>query len=251
MYNDLILHNPLDDELPNDPVQRIHRLARDLAWGALNNLWDARVETRSGRLMAPRGAKAGMLTEYLGRWGDVLPSVTLLAAFGYVEEQQAVSPSGAKVTFAALTQHAFALLKKPIVMPQVYISYSPDVSSALALLVSARLQLAGVANPYLDMSHNPGDEPHAEHETRVRSSDYLVTLLAPKTLDSDYVRLELVWALETHGVNIIPVWHGGFKPPHDYPPGLAERNAIRITQENPASYHSALVRVLNRVGYAP
>ncbi|MEO1667959.1 MAG: toll/interleukin-1 receptor domain-containing protein [Chloroflexota bacterium] len=251
MVSDLILHNPLHDDLPTDPVKRIHRLARDLAWGALNNLWEARVEMRGGRFVIPRTARAGLLPEYLGRWGDTLPSAMLLSAFGYIDEQQGVSPSGAKVTFGALTQAAFALLNQPVATPQVAISYAPATSSALALLVVARLQLVGVAHPLLDMNHNPGDELHAEREKDIRHSDYMVALLAPGTLDSDYVVAELLWALESEAVNVIPVWHDGFAPPHDYPPALTARNAIRISDETTAAYHGAMVRLLNRMGYAP
>ncbi|MEM6285178.1 MAG: toll/interleukin-1 receptor domain-containing protein [Chloroflexota bacterium] len=251
MLNNLILHNPLDEALPNDPVERIHRLARDLAWGALNNLWEARIEMRAGRFAPSRTAKAGLLPEYLTKWGDALPSATLLSAFGYIEEQQATSPSGAKVMLGALTQAAFALLKQPIAPPQVAISYHPALSSALALLVVARLQIVGVSDPLLDMSLNPGDEVHAEREARVRHSHYMVALLAPGTLDSPYVQMELTWALESASVNVIPVWHGGFEAEHDYPQSLAARNAIRITTESAAAYHNAMVRLLNRLGYAP
>lgn len=251
MSSDLILHNPLDDDLPADPVDRIHRLARDLAWGAINKLWEARVEIRGGRIVPMRGSKNGMLPEYLGRWGDSLPSANLLIAFGYLEEQAVHSPSGAKMLVGALTLDAFARLKKPIRTPQVYISYNRQESSALALLTVARLQMIGVENPFIDMNRNPGDMLHAEQEARVRGSDYLVCLLGPTTLDSDYVLAEIHWGLETEGLNIIPVWHNGFAPTHDYPPALATRNAIRVAEESAEAYNNAIVRLLNRVGYAP
>jgi hypothetical protein len=251
MVSDLILHNPLDDDFPNDPVDRVHRLARDLAWGALNKLWDVRVEVRGGRVAPLRGSKGGMLPEYLDRWGERLPPASLLVAFGYLEERTEHSPSGARMRVGTLTLDAFARLKKPPRTPQVYISYSREESSALALLTVARLQMAGVENPFIDMNHNPGDMLHAEQEARVRRSDYMVCLLAPTTLDSDYVCAEIDWALSTDGLNIIPVWHNGFAPAHDYPPALATRNAIRIEEESAEAYNNAMVRLLNRVGYAP
>jgi len=251
MLSDIIVHNPLEDDLPTDPVDRIQRLARDLAWGALNNLWDARIEIRAGQITPQRGMKGGMLASYLQRWEDNLPSPTLLIAFGYMEEQQSVSPSGVKITLGALTLEAFALLKKPVREPQVYISYSREASSALALLTVARLQMAGIQNPYIDMNFNPGDTLHTEQEGRVRASDYLVCLLAPQTLDSDYVRAELMWALDTPGLNVIPLWHNGFAPAHDYPQTLAIRNAIRVSKESAEAYNTAMTRLLNRIGYAP
>ncbi len=251
MLSDLILHNPLDDELPSDPVDRIHRLARDLAWGALNNLWDARFEIRGGRVSSGRNIKGGMLADYVSRWHDQMPTAHLLVAFGYMEEHHTQSPSGAPITVGILTLAAFALLKRPIRQPAVYVSYRREESSALALLTVARLQMVGVQNPFIDMNLNPGDMLHAEQEARIRGSDYLICLIGPTTLDSSYVITELQWALETNGVNVVPVWHNGFEPAHDYPQALAMRNAIRIYEESAEAYNAALVRLLNRVGYAP
>lgn len=251
MLSNLILHNPLEDELPNDPVDRIHRLARDLAWGALNNLWDARVEIRRDKIQPVRGVKGAMLESYLKRWGDSLPSPTLLIAFGYLDDQHGQTPSGTPMIVGSLTMAAFSLLKSPVRAPEVYISYSRESSSALALLTVARLQMAGVPNPFIDMNLNPGDTVHAEQEYRVRRSDYLVCLIAPGTLNNDYVQMELGWAFNEHHINVIPVWHGGFAPPHDYPPRLAARNAIRITEESTEAYNTAMIRLLNRLGYAP
>lgn len=251
MLNDLILHNPLDDVFPNDPVDRIHRLARDLAWGALNNLWSARVEIQKGRITAQRGSSAGMLGDYLASWGDTIPSANLLIAFNYMSEQTTKSPSGVAITVGDLTLEAFALLKKPTRIPEIYISYHRETSSALALLTVARLQQAGVKNPYLDMSHVPGDSLHAEQEKRVRQCDYLICLIAPGTLNSSYIQAEIGWGLEADSVNVIPVWHNNFSATHDYPQQLAARNAIRINEESAEAYNSAMIRLLNRVGYAP
>ncbi len=251
MRSNLIIHNPLDDELPTDPVDRIHRLARDLAWGALNNLWDAQLETRRGAIVAARNVRGGILSEYLHRWGDMLPSTTLLGAFGYMTEDTAQSASGATITVGSLTMAAFALLKHPARTPEVYISYHPAQSSALALLLLARLQITGVKNPYVDMNRNPGDALHMEQEARVRGSDFVVCLLAPGTLDSDYVQAEVHWGLDSEGTNVIPVWHNRFAPQHDYPQALALRNAIRVEEENATAYNDAIIRVINRVGYAP
>ncbi len=251
MLTDLILHNPLDDDFPNDPVDRIHRLARDLAWGALNNLWDARFEIRGGRVSSKRNIRGGMLADYLSRWGEQAPTAHLLVAFGYMDEHHAQSPSGAPITLGILKLAAFGLLKQPTRQPQVVISYRREESSALALLTVARLQMAGVNNPFLDMNLNPGDMLHAEQESRIRNSDYLVCLIGPTTLDSAYVRAEVDWALDADGVNVVPVWHNGFEPAHDYPQALALRNAIRIHEESAEAYNTALVRLLNRLGYAP
>lgn len=249
--SDLILHNPLDDPLPSDPVERIHRLARDLAWGAINNLWSARIEIRSDKIVSPRSSKGTLLQNHLDHWGDKLPSANLMIAFGYLEEQSGKSPSGAKITLGLLTLEAFARLKQPTRTPKIYISYHRAESSALALLVAARLQRVGIQHPVIDMNRNPGDVLHAEFEQRVRESDYLVCLIAPTTMESNYVIAELEWALDAPSVNIVPIWHNGFVAPHDYPQELAARNAIRVSEESAEAYNTAIIRLLNRLGYAP
>lgn len=251
MNSDLIVYNPLDDELPSDPVDGIHRLARDLAWGALNNLWPARIEIRGGRLTAAKGPNGGLLYEYLGRWGNQLPDAHLLLAFGYLEEHQSETPSGVKMTVGDVTLAAFALIKKPVRTPRVYISYHREYSSAFALLLAARMQRVGIENPLLDMTHNPGDLLHAEQARYVVASDFVVVLIAPGTLDAPYIQAEITWALGAPDAHLIPVWHAGFTPAHDYPPELATRSSVRVKTESAAAYNSAVVSLLNRLGYAP
>ncbi|MEO0565753.1 MAG: toll/interleukin-1 receptor domain-containing protein, partial [Chloroflexota bacterium] len=187
---------------------------------------------------------------YLSSWGDALPGANLLIAFGYMDEGNATSPSGAVITIADLTLNAFSLLKRPVRTPRVFITYHRAHSTTLALLVAARLQLAGVEHPFMDLSDSPGDALHAEQRERLAESDYCVALLAPGSLDASYIQAELDWAFEA-GVNIVPVWHDGFTPAHDYPPELTARSAIRITESHAEAYHAGLARLLNRLGYAP
>ena len=247
----LLIHNPLKESFPSDPIDRIARLARDLAWGSINHLWQARVEIRHNKITATRGAYGGMLAEYLDSWSDQLPAANLLVAFGYLKEQSTQNASGVNIVVGDLTQEAFTLLKQPPRMPEVYISYHRQHSSAVALLAMARMKLAGIASPFLDMNLNPGDALHNEQEERVRMSQYFVCIIAQGSLHSPYMKRELEWALSQSTVNIILLWHGGFVPSYDYPPELTARNAIRVTEESAEAYHIAMMRLLNRLGYVP
>ncbi len=172
-------------------------------------------------------------------------------AFGYLEERHAHSPSGVKMTVGDITLAAFALIKKPVRTPRVYISYHREYSSAFALLLAARMQLVGIENPLLDMTYNPGDALHAAQKRYVTDSDFVVCLIAPGTLDAPYIQSEIMWALNAPDAHLIPVWHGGFSPSHDYPPELATRSSVRVGTESAADYNSAVVSLLSRLGYAP
>ena len=33
------MDNPLEQPAPDDPIERVHAFARDLAWGAVNGKW--------------------------------------------------------------------------------------------------------------------------------------------------------------------------------------------------------------------
>ncbi|MGQ9887991.1 MAG: toll/interleukin-1 receptor domain-containing protein [Aggregatilineales bacterium] len=109
-------------------------------------------------------------------------------SFGYLK----VSENGNHV----LTLRAFDLLRTPVTPPTIFISYRRNTSSALSLLIEARLKLVDRnINVFIDKLLEPGDEWHAELEARVRQSRYFVCLLAPKSLESKFVPNEITWAL--------------------------------------------------------
>ncbi len=244
--SDLLIHNPLEEPLPHDPVASVHRMARDLAWGAVNNLWPPRVLIECSHFGFPRRETQSMWQTYSARWDRALPSVHLLVAFGYLNQQH----DGRHMT-GLLTEKAFDLLKAPAKTPRVFVSYDRKQGSALALLIVARLQLAGVKNPFLDINKNPGDSIHAQLEDLLQVSEHCVCLIGPGTLDSSYMQQEIMWALAQNALNVIPVWYGNFEPDEHYPLELAARNAIRVPEESAEGYNTAVVRLLNRLGFAP
>jgi hypothetical protein len=189
------------------------------------------------------------LLEYLEqKWNDQYPSADLLVSFGYLnwlEERE----SGTNVYI--LNGKAFALLEKPTAPPSVFISYRRNQSSALGLLIVARLKAVGIENPFIDMNIDPGDEWHALLEKTVRQSQYVIALIGPGTLESPYVRRELDWAARTPGAQIIPIWHNGYAGEGETPEALSSKNAIRIKEESAEEYELAVIKLLNRLGYTP
>lgn len=247
--NDDLLKQPA----PQNPMERIHTLARDLAYGALHGLWSPKIGIAAmggGQYeWISQMGDPGPLFDYLvEKWNDKHPSADLLMSFGYVNWLER-RESGTNIY--TLNEKAFSLLERPNAPPSVFISYRRNQSSALGLLIVARLKAVGVENPFIDMNIDPGDEWHALLEKTVRQSQYIIALIAPGTLESSYVRREIEWALDARGIHIIPVWHNGYTGEGEYPEALSSKNAIRIKEESAEEYELAMIKLLNRLGYAP
>lgn len=225
--------NPLEQPLPEDPIARVHRLARDLAYGAVHNMWNAQIITTNGW--------ADGIPRYLRLWGGKHPNVYLLSSFAYLSKQG----PGEYI----LTEKAFALLERPAITPSVFISYRRSESSAFGLLVEARLKMAGVQNPFLDKNLVPGDEWIQLLEQCIRQCQFFILLVGPITLESAYVQQEITWAMQS-GANIIPIWHNGFSGAQNYPIELETKNAIRVKEESAEEYELAIIRLLSRLGYS-
>ncbi|MEP7285925.1 MAG: toll/interleukin-1 receptor domain-containing protein, partial [Chloroflexota bacterium] len=148
-----------------------------------------------------------------------------------------------------ITQKAFALLERPVTLPTVFISYSRKTSSAFGLLIECRLQIAGI-KAFIDRSIDPGDAWHAQLEDKIRHSTCVVSLLAPETLNSNYVQKEIQWALDQN-IMLIPIWHGTFDG-SNIPAALellGSKNAIRVKEESAEAYHEAVEKLINRLGF--
>jgi hypothetical protein len=229
-------------ELPTSPVARIRTLAKELAEGAYAGHWPLEIYAFRGDV-----AEA-TVTRYLEeRWGETAPNFGLLTVTGYLSWNSSNT--------YLITKDAFALLDEAE-PSNIFISYRRRDSSAFALLVLARLKMAGLS-PFLDMSLVPGEDWQQGLKTRIQEYDYLVLLLGSESLNSAEVVKEIVWAVEA-GVKIIPVWHGGFvfRPgfynlPTSVETLLQSTHTIRVLEESAVGYNNAIVELLNRFGVTP
>jgi hypothetical protein len=90
------MENPLELPAPNDPIERVHTLARDLAYGVANGMWGTKIGVMSssdGESWANwTTVKEGTQTfwNYLKRkWNNNQPSVDLMLSFEYLVQDQA------------------------------------------------------------------------------------------------------------------------------------------------------------------
>ncbi len=227
-----IAETPLSLPLPKDGMQRIRRLARDLAWGALNGKWDVSNNFRFA-------AVADYVDEV---WGTEAISFRFLQVMGYVVFEDNNN--------WALTEKAFDLLNEPPPL-DIFISYSRAVSSALAMLIWAELRTDGF-QPFLDIRDIAlGDDWEDVLEQRVRNSNIFIPVIGHHTLDSPYIQAEIEWALDTSNCRVIPVLHGGFTPADldaSPFPQLQEKNLIVIPEERALSFYNALQQIRGALG---
>lgn len=264
------MYNPLEDSVPDDPIQCVHALARDLAYGAVHGYWPSELtvdEDIIGLVGTPPQRQVVKETWYdpvgkarLGlvekKWGykndSLLPSHHILISFMYIE----IVKEGGFGRTCRLTSKAFALLEQSLA--RVFISYRRDQSSLLALLVLARLKAIGI-NPFFDIQDiGPGDKWHAHIREQIEQSDHLICLIGPNTLESEWVRKEITWGIEK-GCLCIPIWHDGFTASHleetlkTYPElnELGEANPIEIKGDRVEDYNNAMTTLVNFFGITP
>ncbi len=278
------LDKVIERPLPTNPLSRVRILAKELAEGATLELWPAyirsmRYEISDAKgennykldanlwfqnvdfqrkapnlaklllsdLWLPIGELTNLLWYIIRRWDTTCPDFRLLEIHGYLKFKD--SHSGLTITRAA-----FDLLNETE-PSSIFISYRRNESSAFALLVLARLKVAGL-DAHLDMAIQPGDNWHAHLKEEIQKRDYFILLLGNETLTSEVVCKEILWALEAKAT-ILPIWHNGFQytGQYDLDPKiddvLRNTHTIRVTDESALGYETALIELLNFFGVTP
>lgn len=261
------------DPPDGDQLDRIEFLAKALAYGAVNNIWGPRFIASSWNHTDPEspsnpavglGPRRLWVGEYLGtwehedfktrlkdylsnKWQDKQPFASYLEALGYFEKiDEVVSPNHGLVEKYKLTPKAFSLLEKPSTAPHVFISYKRGPSSTFALLIEARLKIAGNSNVFVDKNIKPGEYWHGRLREQVEQCKEFLCLVAPGTLESTWVQKEIDWAIEM-GKRVISIWHG-CEIIQDIP--ITQTQAIQVTGESAEDYEMAVNKLLNSLGYA-
>jgi len=233
-------------DIPNTEVGWVRLLAQEIALGVHRTLWDRHFNDIES------GSKARFLQERWvqkyesRRWGGLQD---ILSGHGYFEPFNRVD--GGK-----LTQEAFRLLQEAPPY-NIFISYRRIDSSALALLVLARLKEHELV-PFVDMALEVGGNWHADLKERIEASDYFIILLGKDTLSSPMTVKEIQWALQ-YERTIIPLWHSGFDLrdekwagiDHQVKDAIQQTNAIIVHNESASGYNTAIVELLNRFGVTP
>jgi hypothetical protein len=235
--------------VPLDGTQRVRTLARELAEGALEKMWQTSFISQD--FSASRSPTNDPLQLYFQRrWYSEIDDsdLALLTRMGYIIPDNHMH---------RLTREAFALVDE--VQPaNVFISYRRSESSAFALLILARFKQVGL-EAFVDLSIPAGDDWQKHLRTKIENSEYFILLLGGNTLSSEVVQQELSWAIDADTI-IIPVLHNGFDFRADDWQGviddslsktLASKNWIRVREESALAYNTAVIELLNRFGVTP
>ncbi len=263
------MDNPLEQKAPDDPIDRAHTFARDLAYGATQGLWGTKFQVNLERgeswlsLTYLKGVDCDVnFLPYLEtKWNNESPTSDLMESYGYTSVVERFESGNRSYL---LTPKAFDLLEKPTTPPSVFISYARRPSSALALLIEARLKLEDRnLRAFIDKDIPLGDEWRDVLVDRISASQYFICLLTMDTLLSKPVAEEIEIALRTPTCKIIPICHGGYRFGAEFPaaPGeralsaelietLATKNALVVETESASSYEDKVNRLLGRLGYS-
>ncbi len=238
--------------IPSGDVTWVKLLAKELALGVHRGLWipEILVGCSYNEIKELRSGDQHNLQPFVEeRWSgkSKYQLLELLKGHNYLAEAH----GGYEIAPAA-----FDLLEETELY-NIFISYRRLDSSALALLVLARLKEHSLV-PFVDMALEAGGNWHADLEERINACDYFIILLGKKTLTSDMTVKEIKWALQ-YERTIIPVWHSGFdlkgeewlELDQEVKDAIQQTNAIIVQDESASGYNSAIVELLNRFGVTP
>lgn len=230
--------------IPSGDVARVKLLAKELALGLHRRLWDGRPPMKVRGRFVPSHPVVAKYIEV--RWSEYEFDhlYVILRSHGYADQNGLLSAK----TFDLLDE------TEPY---NIFISYRRLDSSALALLVLARLKEYELV-PFVDMALEAGGNWYADLEERISACDYFIILLGKETLASPMTVKEIQWALQ-YERTIIPIWHSGFALKdeewididQEVKDAIQQTNAIRVADESASGYNSAIVELLNRFGVTP
>jgi hypothetical protein len=249
--------HPFDDERPLEhPLRDVQMLAHDLAYGAVTGEWNAVITSFRGNLNfldeeRPNHAR------FMKKWqvgSDNGPRLDLLIALGYLEHVE-VGNSG-QVAYFRITKTSFGLLSAPFVPSRIFVSYRRRESSAFALLIEARLRLAGVPAEaiFVDKNMHGGERWESRIYRELEQTDYFICLVGSTTLiKGSWVNREIEVLKEVRPQStVIPVCHNGTRLV-SLPPVLAKSNGYEIgkpqEEETALDYEMATNFILNSLGY--
>lgn len=262
------MDNPLDKPRTGNFSQDIEDLARDLAYGASIGEWEASVAVGhyavngfgfwwAEEMMERSALQEAFFQKWIGPRGESrnAPTYDMLEAFGYMARSVgALSTSDGDKLLYALTRKAFDLLQKPAQAPSIFVSYRRGESSAFALLVEARLRMAGADPDRIFIDKNiPGGALWEQHiREKAAACDAFICLIGQTAFaDGSWVAREIEMVKGGNpAALIIPVCHHEARMSDPaVSAALGAYNGTHIQEETALEYEKAVSFILNALGY--
>ena len=116
-------------------------------------------------------------------------------------------------------------------------------------MLEARLRLAGNHAVFVDKLLEIGGDWRVELEEKIAASRYFIVLVTGDTFESEWMRKELDLAQKAN-CTIIPIWLPNTQASDSTPAIISERQYIQVERETAEGYETAILKLLNRLGYA-
>jgi len=266
------MSSPLDQPVPETKVRRAESFAKELAWLHEQGSYGVRFYYFNQIDLQDNVEYWGLGSSDLketptsppdilkNRWTrDLLPSPELLQEFGYLSHVGGdvflhMTGQEEYAQVYRLTPKAFKLLERSIGTYEVFISYRRRESSALALLIQARLNLVGNNHVFVDHLLELGGDWRTELEEKIRESDYFIVLVGTNTFKespgrTNWMKRELEIAMDSNS-RIVPIWLPSAKRNKTTPKIIGDRQDLKVQRKTAEGYDTAIRKLLNHMGYS-
>lgn len=242
------LNDPHKQPAPDDRIARVYAFALDLAWGYRKKLWGQQFvisQARSGEWwhsQTNHESQSRLDGLLMGKWKSEFPEYVELHSQGFLDSLK--HGKGGPTVYLNTT--ALSLLEKqePTQPLKAFIAYKRSESAGLASFLEEGLENADFkVEVFTDKKIPLGDNWQERLEQSVRDCDVFICLFSTKTLESDYVRDEINWALDSDS-RFIPILHNGYKGEGDYAELLQKLQGPPVYEESIKAYEFTLIDLL-------
>lgn len=250
-----MMNNPLEKPIPETKREKLESFARDFIYGVEADFWPSNITvmyTIGSDYKETFNNMPQSLGKLLDKWEGNIPNIEDFVTYGYFRRvDKKYVP----------TQKTIDLLQKPAEAPKIFISYKRSESSTLALLIEARLRIAdSTMRPFIDKNIPTQTRWDNFIKQQVEQCEVMICLLGLKTLESKFVRDEILEAMKLKK-KFISVLHQGFYFPEDQGDlddtiwgimqELDDWQAVPVEQPPSAEkYETAINRILVDMGYS-
>jgi hypothetical protein len=254
------MDNPLDKPRTLENfMQDVEDLARDLAYGVSVGAWSARTFVYNYSFKSygyswsqEHVHRTEPQEKFFQKWiaPENGPTYDVLEAFGFMDRTSA----NEKQLLYVLTQKSLDLLQRPVQSPSIFISYRRKESSTFALLVEARLRMAG-ADPkriFIDKTIPIGDEWESHLVERLTSCEVFICLVGKTAFKpGSWLQREIqILQAENPQAIILPILHNGVTLSSTMVQEFfGSRQSATVKEESALEYENAINHILNRLGY--
>ncbi len=255
--NQMTEYNPLQEKIPDEFLDQVYDLARDLAYGVAQGWWDKHFIYVYGiekiEFTIFKNGHQGV-KQFENKWTmELWDYFHELFNHDFIKETEV-----GKGLDCHLTEAGFSLLRQPTISPSVFISCEGNQGYLLCLSLEERLSKRPVNSASITKSIETGDDWRKQSEIAIKDVDYFLCLVDEKSIYSERVYQELEWA-ELYRCRIILILHNDMNMINmqSAPSLYLEHQMFQLHRMIPVDQDQdalenrlSLIPLLNMMGYA-